>query len=57
MRAEREKLPSELRPYFDSLVETYKYHALLSHGFPYVSYKILASLVRDGWRRTADPLD
>lgn len=57
MQAEREKLPSELRPYFDSLVETYKFYALVSYGFPYVNYKVLASIVRDGWRRSAEPLE
>ena len=57
MLTERDKLPSELRPYFDSLVETYKYHALISHGSPFVSYKVLACLVREGWRKSADPSD
>lgn len=46
----RNSLPPELVPVFDSLVAEYRFHALKHHGSPFVSYVILADLVRDGWR-------
>lgn len=57
MLSERDKLAPDLRPHFDNLVEAYRYNALLNHGAPYVSYKVLASLIRDGWRQSADPTE
>ena len=50
---EREKLPEELRPVFDQLVEEYRFHATIFHRAPFVSPKVLAALVRDGWRQTS----
>lgn len=47
---EREALPEHLRPVFDRLVEQYKYYALLHHGKAFVSVKVIANLVRNGWR-------
>ncbi len=52
---EREKLPSGLRATYDALVESYRFHAFVHHTHPFVSYKVLASLVRDGWRQDVDP--
>ncbi len=49
-RAQREKLPEELREHYDTLVQWYRYYATVHHRSPFVSYKILADLVRDGWR-------
>jgi hypothetical protein len=51
----RGALPSELRPIFDDFVADYKYAAVLRHGKPYVSYIVLADMVRAGWRRAAEP--
>ena len=50
-RSEREKLPEELRTHYDSLVQWYRYYATVHHRSPFVSYKVLADLVRDGWRQ------
>jgi len=54
--AERDSLPEDLRSHYDCLVETYRYYAFMHYERPFVSYKILADLIRDGWRRSADPL-
>lgn len=51
---EREKLPSGLRTTYETLVEAYRFHAFIHHNHPFVSYKVLASLVRDGWKRDVD---
>jgi hypothetical protein len=50
----RRGLPNELKPVFDEFVADYKYAATLRHGKPYVSYIVLADMVRAGWRRMAD---
>jgi hypothetical protein len=52
----RNSLPTELRPIFDEFVEDYKYVATLRHGKPYISYIVLADMIRAGWRRTADSI-
>lgn len=46
----RNSLPEELRPIFDDFVADYKFHATKRHGAPYVSYIVLADMVRAGWR-------
>ncbi len=50
----RNSLPEELRPVFDDFVADYKFHATKRHGAPYVSYVVLADMVRAGWRLAAD---
>jgi hypothetical protein len=50
----RTELPESVRPTFDQLVEEYRFHALLFHGRPFVSYKVLAALVSDGWRPSGE---
>jgi hypothetical protein len=50
MLSEREALPEELRDEYMRLVEAYRYHAFLIHSQPFVSYRVLAALIRDGWR-------
>ena len=52
----RNTLPDELKPVFDQLVNEYRYRAALRHGAPYVSYIVLADLVRAGWRRSAEAI-
>lgn len=47
----RSSLPAELQPIFDEFVADYKFHAMTRHGAPYVSYIVLADMVRSGWRR------
>lgn len=51
---EREKLPAELRSVFDQLVAEYRFHAQAFHNAPFVSPKVLAALVRDGWRPSGE---
>ena len=46
----RQALPSELRAAFDELVEDYKFAGVVHYQTPFVSYLILADLVRGGWR-------
>lgn len=48
---ERDSLSAELRSDFEALVEAYRYYAFLHHRQPFVSYKVMADLIRDGWRR------
>ncbi|MCK5607439.1 hypothetical protein KAR91_36480 [Candidatus Pacearchaeota archaeon] len=52
----RNGLPEELKPIFDDFVADYKYAATLRHGRPYISYVVLADLIRAGWRPSADPI-
>lgn len=47
---EREKLSPDLRDTFDLLVTNYRYYAFVHHLRPFVSYKVLADLVRAGWK-------
>lgn len=49
----RSSLPEDLRPIFDQFVEDYKLAGIMHHGSPFVSYIILAEMVRAGWRRSA----
>ena len=47
----RSSLPQELVPTFDALVAEYKFYATVHHRKPFVSYVVLADLVRSGWRK------
>lgn len=49
-------LPDELKPVFDEFVADYKYAASMRHGAPYVSYIVLADMIRAGWRLAAKPI-
>lgn len=50
----RNSLLKEQRPIFDELVSDYKYAATTRHGRPYVSYVVLADLIKVGWRPSAE---
>ena len=50
--AARVTLSKELQPVFDQFVEDYKFAGVIHHGSPFVSYIILAEMVRAGWRCT-----
>jgi hypothetical protein len=52
----RDSLPEELKPIFDEFVSDYKFAATARYGKPYVSYIVLADMVRAGWRCTAEPV-
>lgn len=47
----RESLPEELRGVFDQLLEAYKYHTAIAYGGRMFPPKVIAALVRDGWRK------
>ncbi len=47
-------LPEDLRPVFEELVIDYQGFAMNHHRMPFVSHVVLADLVREGWRRTAE---
>jgi hypothetical protein len=47
---ERESLHPDLRQAFDALVLDYRHYASVHHKQPFVSYKVLAELVKIGWR-------
>ena len=51
----RQSLPEGLHPVFDDLVNDYQFVATRRHGSPWVSYMVLADLIREGWRRQDSP--
>ncbi len=51
----RNSLPEDSVPVFDDLVADYRFAATKHHGSPFVSYVVLADLVRAGWRLTEEP--
>lgn len=51
----RNSLPEELKPVFDEFVTDYRYVATGRHGKPYISYIVLADMVKAGWRLSAKP--
>jgi hypothetical protein len=48
--SERDLLPATLHAAY---VESYRFHAFVHHRHPFVSYKVLASMVLEGWRLKA----
>lgn len=52
----RNTLPDELKPVFDDLVDDYRFAATKHHGSPFVSYVVLAEMVRMGWRLGAETI-
>ena len=52
----RNSLPDELKPIFDDFVADYKYAAIMRYGRPYISYIVLADMIKAGWRLGADPV-
>ncbi len=52
----RNSLPDELKPIFDEFVSDYQYAATLRYGKPYISYIVLADMIRAGWRLSAKPI-
>ena len=51
----RDSLSDDLKPIYDEFVSDYIYAATLRYGRPYVSYIVLADMVKAGWRPTAEP--
>jgi len=52
----RNSLPEELKPVFDDFVADYKYAATMRHGRPYISYIVLADMIKAGWRLSGNPI-
>lgn len=52
----RDSLPDELKTIFDDCVSHYKYAATIRYGRPYVSYVVLADMIKAGWRLSAEPI-
>jgi hypothetical protein len=52
----RNSLPDDLKPVFDDFVADYRFAGTKHHGSPFVSYIILAEMVKAGWRLTAEPI-
>lgn len=52
----RNTLPEELKPLFDDLVEDYRFAVHLRYGKRFVSYIVLADLIKAGWRRSAEEI-
>lgn len=55
-REARAALPEDLQSHFDELVQWYRYFASFHYNHPFVSYKILADLVREGWRMSGESI-
>ena len=49
-------LPEELKDPYEDLVAQYSWHTTNLFGRGYVAYEVLASLIRDGWRCSGEPL-
>jgi len=52
----RNTLSDDLKAIFDQIVSDYKYSATMRHGAPYISYIVLADMIRAGWRLSAEPI-
>ncbi|MEW6410925.1 MAG: hypothetical protein AB1483_00470 [Candidatus Zixiibacteriota bacterium] len=53
----RNTLPQSSWDDFDQFVQDYKYCATLRHNKPYVSYIVLADMIKAGWRRSAEEIE
>ena len=51
----RNTLPTKLQPIFDKFVDDYMAAGVKRYGQPFVSYIILADMVRAGWRPVDKP--
>ena len=55
-REAENELPDKLKSVFHQLVQQYEYLTTMHYGRGYVAYKVLADLVLEGWRPTAEPI-
>ncbi len=46
----RDRLPEDLRPIYEQLVEEYRFRTTVHYRQGYVAYQVLADLVLMGWR-------
>lgn len=47
----RNTLSEEMQVEFDRLVNDYRFYATVHHRGPFVSYVVLADMIRAGWRK------
>lgn len=47
------RLPDDLKPVFEQMVEEYAFETAKLYGAGYVAYEVMANLVLAGWRRSA----
>ena len=52
MEKELNELPKDLRALYKRIVLEYQYYCVVKHGHPWVSYAVLADLIKAGWRPT-----
>lgn len=52
--AAHNRLPEELKPVFEQMVDEYAWETTKLYGRGYVAYEVLANLVLAGWRRSAE---
>jgi hypothetical protein len=52
----RDSLPVELVPVFEQMLEEYKFSTTLHHGRGVSSPKVIAEMVRAGWRPSGEPI-
>jgi len=50
-------MPDHLVPVFDDFVADYRFYATKHHGSPFVSYMVLAEMVKAGWRLAEPPVE
>ena len=48
------KLPEELRPVYQQMVQDYEFLTQVQYGRGYVAYEVLAQMVLAGWRPSAE---
>jgi len=49
------RLPDDLKPLFQRMVEEYEYLTSLHYGRGYVAYQVLADMILAGWRPSGEP--
>ena len=52
----REALPDVLQSIYDQFVDEYHFATIRIYGRGYVAYPVLAEMVRQGWRPSAEPI-
>ena len=56
-REAEQALPEELRLFYRQLVQEYEFLAATNYGRGYVAYKVIADLIRAGWRPSGNPIE
>lgn len=56
-KAAEDSLPADLIPVFRKLFEEYRFVARVHFRSGYISYVLLAELIKGGWRPSAEAID